>query len=161
LARRAGRGATTPLHLLVGAGCALSLAGCFVGSAVETMKAVPSGSIELHSATLGDRTIAPTRCVSGERPVFLGADLDDDRGVTARVIVDPTGATTLRFYPTGHALTPGLLFRREDCSRLDLTLSQTGWQVNEVHDLGFELAFDCRLPNGDTASGTLAVAHCH
>lgn len=140
---------------------AVLCSGCVVGSALEATRSAPVGSVMLDSATLGRFSLTPTTCLSGERQVFLGADFLDSQGIATRLIVDPAGAASLRFYTVARPLEEGTLFRRADCSQFELALDRTGWQINEIHDLHVSLRFDCRAATGDTAAGWLAVDHCH
>jgi hypothetical protein len=135
--------------------------GCFVGTALEVAKRQPIGTVNLASATLGNHMLTPTVCGSGERQLFFGADFLDSQGITTRLIVDPAGAASLRLFAADHPLDEGLLFRRQDCSRFQLSLDRTGWQVNDVYDLRVSLEFDCRTASGDSAEGSLRVDHCH
>ena len=151
------RSAPLALPLLI----ALLHSGCIVGDALQVAKDKTTGTVELASAVFGNFTLAPTVCASGERALFLGADFLDDQGITTRLILDPTGAASLRLFRAAPALDPGLLFRRQDCSRFQLSLERSGWQVNDVYDLRVSLEFDCRTPAGDTATGSLLAEHCH
>lgn len=137
------------------------LAACFVGTALEIGKSQTSGSVQVTSATLGNHELAPNACVAGERQVFLGADFVDGEGITTRLIVDPEGAATLRLFDAARPLEPGVIFRRGDCERFELSIDRTGWRVNDVHDLRVRLDFDCRAPSGDAAKGSLVADHCH
>lgn len=138
----------------------LSLSGCAIGPALQAAKSQPAGSVTLRSRTLGDRTLKPTSCQSGEHQLFLGADFVD-QGTAMRLIVEPTGAVSLRFFDVAHPLDPGVLFRRQDCGRFELSLDRTGWRINDIYDLRVSLDFDCRDASGDTAAGQLATDHCH
>jgi hypothetical protein len=138
----------------------LSLSGCVVGPALQAAKSEPAGSVTLRSQALGDRTLRPTACQSGEHQLFLGADFID-QGIATRLIVEPTGAVSLRLFDTAHPLDPGVLFHRQDCGRLELSLDRTGWRINDIYDLRVSLDFDCRTASGDTAAGHLATDHCH
>jgi len=139
----------------------LLLSGCVVGTALQAAKAEPAGSVTLRSQALGDRTLKPAACQSGEHQLFLGADFIDSQGIATRLIVEPTGAVSLRFFDVAHPLDPGVLFRRQDCGRLELSLDRTGWKINEFYDLHVSLDFDCRNASGDTAAGHLTTDHCH
>ncbi|PYQ57160.1 MAG: hypothetical protein DMF53_23430 [Acidobacteria bacterium] len=143
----------------------LLLSGCVVNTALQAEKAEPAGSVTLRSRTLGDRTLKPTACQSGEHQLFLGADFFDHQetgqGIATRLIVEPAGAVILRFFDVAHPLDPGVLFRRQDCGRFELSLDRTGWKINDVYDLHVSLDFDCRNASGDTAAGHLATDHCH
>jgi hypothetical protein len=140
---------------------ALLSAGCVVGTALQAAKSEPAGGVTLRSQALGDRTFKPSACRSGEHQLFLGADFLDSQGITTRLILDPTGAASLRFFDAAHPLDPGALFRRQDCGRLALSLDRTGWRINDIYDLRVSLDFDCRNASGDTAAGHLATDHCH
>jgi len=142
-------------------GVAFLHGGCIVGSALEAAKSEPTGKVHLASAALGEHDLAPRGCASGERQVFLGADFLDDGAITTRLIVEPTGAASLRFFPAGQPLTSGVLFSRAECSRFEIGLERTGWQINEIYDLRVRLDFDCRNGAGDAASGALVAEHCH
>jgi hypothetical protein len=136
--------------------------GCFAGAALDVGKSEPAGTVQLTSASLGDHTLAPTACASGEHQFFFGADfLDRSLDITTRLIIDPAGAATLRLFAASQPLDQGLLFHRKDCSRFQLSIERTGWQINDIYDLRVSLEFDCRTASGDSVQGTLAVAHCH
>jgi len=143
----------------------LPLSGCVAGTALQAERAEPAGSVTLRSQALGDRTLQPTVCQSGEHQLFLGADFLDPRetgqGIASRLIVEPTGAVILRFFDVAHPLDPGVLFRRQDCGRFELSLDRNGWRINDFYDLHVSLGFDCRNASGDTAAGHLATDHCH
>jgi len=150
-----------PALLLLLAGIALLCAGCVVGTALSAAKAQPAGRVTLTSPALGDHTLQPTTCRSGEHQLFLGADFLDGQGLVTRLIVAPTGAASLRFFDAAHPLDPGVLFRREDCGRFELTLDRTGWRINDIYDLHIRLDFECRAASGEAATGHLVTDHCH
>ncbi|MFL6235167.1 MAG: hypothetical protein ACJ76N_18675 [Thermoanaerobaculia bacterium] len=142
-------------------GLGLLGSGCVAGTALQAVKAEPAGSATLRSQALGERTLKPAACQSGEHQLFLGADFLDSQGITTRLIVDPTGAVSLRLFDAAHPLDPGVLFRRQDCGRFELSLDRTGWKINDFYDLHVSLDFECRNASGDTAAGHLATDHCH
>ncbi len=135
--------------------------GCVVRTALQAEKAEPVGAVTLTSPALGDHTLKPGACRSGEHEPFLGADFLDSQGITTRLIVEPTGAASLRFFEAAHPLDPGILFRRQDCGRFELSLDRTGWRINDIYDLHVSLDFECRDAAGETATGHLATDHCH
>jgi hypothetical protein len=149
------------LRLLSLFGAALLLGGCIVGSALEAARSEPAGKVHLQSAKLGEHDLVPRACSSGERQVFLGADFLDGGQITTRLIVEPTGAASLRFFPAGEPLTAGVLFSRAECGRFEMALEHTGWQINEIYDLRVRVDFDCKNGSGDAASGSLVAEHCH
>ena len=142
------------------AGLALLSPGRVPGTVLSAVKAEPAGTVTLKSQALGDRTLKPAACQSGEHQLFLGADFLD-QGITARLILEPTGAASLRFFDAAHPLDPGVLFRRQDCGRFELSLDRNGWRINDIYDLRIRLDFDCRAASGETATGHLATDHCH
>jgi hypothetical protein len=153
-----GRSAAVVLVLVV---AALQV-GCLASAALDASKSEAAGTVQLTSASLGNRTLAPTACASGEHQVFLGADfVDGPQGITTRLIIDPAGVATLRLFATSQPLDQGLLFRREDCSQFQLSLERTGWRINDVYDLRVSLEVDCRSASGDSIQGALTVGHCH
>jgi hypothetical protein len=150
-----------PAPLLLLSILALLASGCAVAPALQAPKAEPAGGVTLRSQALGERILKPTACQSGEHQLFLGADFLDGQGIATRLIVEPTGAASLRFFDVAHPLDPGVLFHRQDCGRLELSLDRTGWKINDVYDLHVSLDFDCRDASGDSASGNLVTDHCH
>jgi hypothetical protein len=150
-----------PALLLLLAGFAPLCAGCVVGTVLSAEKSAPAGSVELRSPSLGDRTLTPTACRSGEHQLFLGADFLDAQGLTTRLIVEPTGLASLRFFAAAHPLDPGILFHRQDCGRFELSLDRTGWRINDIYDLHLSLDFECRAASGEAATGHLVADHCH
>jgi hypothetical protein len=153
--------AMKPAPLLLLAGLAQLCAGCVVGTVLSAEKAAPAGSVDLKSPALGDRTLKPAECRSGEHQLFLGADFLDAQGVTARLIVEPTGLASLRFFQAAHPLDPGILFQRRGCDRFELSLDRTGWRINDIYDLHLSLDFECHTASGDSATGHLVADHCH
>jgi hypothetical protein len=150
-----------PAILLALSALSLLTAGCVVRTALQAEKSEPVGSVTLTSPALGDHTLKPAACRSGEHQLFLGADFLDSQGITTRLIVEPTGAASLRFFEAAHPLDPGILFRRQDCGRFELSLDRTGWRINDIYDLHVTLDFECRDAAGETAAGHLAADHCH
>ena len=126
------------------------------------MKSEPTGTLEVVSTSLGDHTLVPNACASGERQLFLGTDfLDSSKGMAARLIIEPAGLASLRLFPTADPLDEGLMFHRQDCNRFELSLERTGWQINDIYDLRVRLDLDCRASTGDSVRGVLTADHCH
>lgn len=138
------------------------LSSCVVSSALDAMKDEAAGRVELTGPAGGLVELRPVRCASGERELFLGADFTSTSGATARIIVDPHGTATLRFFEREDRLTQGLVFTRAECETFHLDLHRTGWRVNKVYDLSVRAEFSClRASDGAAARGTLSAAHCH
>jgi hypothetical protein len=153
--------AVKPASLLLLSGLALLCAGCVVGTVLGAARAEPAGGVTLSSPALGDRTLKPTACRSGEHQLFLGADFLDSQGITTRLIVEPTGVASLRFFEAAHPLSPGVLFQRRDCGRFELSLDRNGLRINDIYDLHVSLDFACRTASGEAATGRLVTDHCH
>ena len=148
-------------HNIIAAALGALVFGCATMPSITGNDPPPSGKIEIATGTLGRAVLHPTTFRSGEWQMFLGADFPDAGGVTTRLILDPHGVATLRFFRADKPLEPGMSFTRADCETFELSLQRTGWEVNEIHDLSVSLNFDCRSQAGDVATGQISVAHCH
>jgi hypothetical protein len=76
-------------------------------------------------------------------------------------VLDPQGTARLRFFDSSQPLEQGLAFSHSDCERFELSLNQTGWQIDDIYDLSVSIGFSCRLPSGATAAGALVTTNCH
>ena len=135
--------------------------GCIVSSAIDASRDQPVGIVRFTDPDGRSTEFTPVSCVSGEQQVFLGADFLDDEQRVARLVVDPLGDASLRFFSNAEPMKPGVIFRRADCETFQLSLQRTGWEINEVYDLTVSLDFSCRLESGARASGNLGAPHCH
>lgn len=145
------------------AAAAAAVWGCGVGrmlhEAHDVDKTGVSGQLVLHGATLGERTIDPRICQSGQRRYFLGVDaMDEAQGVTVRVVSDPIQDTLVRVLMAPER---GVVFRPAICSVLHASVVPTGWRVNGVDDFSGELTLDCHTDKGDGVSGHIQFTHCH
>jgi hypothetical protein len=135
--------------------------GCVVNSAIEAARDQPQGRATITHANGSIRDFEALSCRSGEHQVFLGADFVDSANQVVRLVLDPQGTATLRFFDSSQPLEQGLLFIQSDCEPFELSLNRTGWQIDDIYDLSVSIAFSCRLPSGATAAGTLVATHCH
>ena len=140
---------------------ALLHVGCVINSAIEATRDQPQGRATFTQADGSTRDFEALSCRSGEHQVFFGADFVDSADHVVRLVLDPQGAATLRFFDSSQALEQGLVFIQSDCERFELSLKRTGWQIDDVYDLDVSIAFSCRLPSGATAAGSLVATHCH
>jgi hypothetical protein len=141
---------------------ALWQSACTTFDSVPATESRPSGDVAVSSAAFGNVVLAPTACVSGESQLFLGADfVDDARGMTTRLILEPKGEATLRVFRTADPLRPGILFARADCSQFRLSFDRSGWRINDIYDVRVSVTFDCGKASGESLRGNLAAAHCH
>src|SRR4029077_7775674 len=106
---------------------------------------VPMGTIQVTSTTIGNVTLAPTACASGERQLFLGADFfDGSRSTVLRLILQPSGEAMLRVFNAARPLDPGIVFPRAACSKVLLSLERTGWRIDDIYDVHVSVDIDCR-----------------
>jgi hypothetical protein len=104
----------------------------------------------------------PSRCESGERQSFLGADLHDPQmHAVVRLVVDPLRGPAVRAFDARDPFGEAPIFRKPDCSRFRVSLEWTGWRVNDFRDYEVALDVDCALPDGSRLEGSARAAHCH
>ena len=140
---------------------ALLQTGC-ASLAMGGRDAGPKGTVQVTSATLGNVSMTPSACVTGEYHLFLGADfVDSASGTTFRLILQPTGEAVLRVFSTAQPLQRGIVFSQSACTKFQLGFERTGWRINDFHDIRMSLDIDCRTASGDALQGMLTVAHCH
>ena len=118
----------------------------------SSMMKVVHPTVTGHLEVAG-KAIAPTRCISGERFSFYGADLiDDSSGTTVRVVIDPLDGPRVRLMMRGR----DVVYDRKSCSTLAANLQPTGWRVNEYRDFAGDVNLEC----GDVR-GRVEFDHCH
>ena len=120
----------------------------------------PLGEFELSGDGLARGTIAPTKCTSGDLEQFLGADLiDETLGLVVRLVVDPLLGPALRVHSVEAPFERAILFFHEECERFEMSLTPTGWIVNDVYVRELVLDVDCVNEEGATLTGH-ATARC-
>lgn len=146
--------------LAVCAGCSISQ---LINEAHDVESPAVSGSVEMHGPNLGEHTLAPLQCRSGDRFHFFGVDLADDRqGLTLRLIEDPALGPEIRVFSREQAGTGGgVLYRPALCRTLERRLEHTGWRINEIRDVSGSLEVDCVTGGGDSIAGKIEFSHCH
>lgn len=170
--RRGSDGGRLAAKLLGGTALALAplLLGCFSsapGLGMATAGGGPGdatarlGSFEVASLGAPHGTIAPTTCVTGDRQVFLGADLiDPDTHLVVRLVVDPLAGPALRVYDADAPFDRSVLFFREECTTFEMKLGETGWKIDDVLVRRLELEIECENEDGATIRGS-AAARCN
>ena len=125
----------------------LLVSGC--GSTVmDVVHPTVTGKLEVAG-----QTIAPARCISGDRFYFYGADLvDESAGATLRVVIDPLDGPRVRLMTRDR----DVVYDRKSCSTLAANLQPTGWRVNEYRDFAGDVVLEC----GDVR-GRVEWDHCH
>jgi len=125
----------------------LLVPGC-ASSVMDVVRPTITGRIDA-----GGKAITPTRCVSGDRFYFYGADLvDESAGATVRVVIDPLDGPHVRLMMRDR----DVLLGRKDCTQLAANFQPTGWRVNEFRDFAGDVTLQC----GDV-SGKVEWNHCH
>ena len=162
-ARRVGRG--TPLFFAAASTCLLTvwaiLPGCVSSSAKTSERAGPLGTFSVSGPALGARELLPGKCSTGQRELFLGFDLRDERaGTVVRLVVDPANGPVVRVFETAAPFDKTVLFHRSECRVFHFSVDSTGWRINRVDQLRVSLELDCELPSGDRIAGRAQDPGC-
>lgn len=145
--------------------CALAiLSACSTSSSPRSASeraAAPLGTFSLAGPAFGQQTLLPTRCSVGERQLFLGFDLHDEKsGIIARLVVDPATGPVVRVFKASAPFDQTVLFHRSECRAFHFSLDSTGWRINRIQQLGVSLELDCQLPSGDSIVGKALDGGC-
>lgn len=158
----AAPGALLLAAALLSTGCFSLAGGPLPGTAAADAPPGVLGSMSVSSPLLGNATVAPTACSSGERQQFLGGDfLDAASGLAIRLVVDPLEGPGARVFDTSDPYRKSVVLRRGECTAFHFSLEETGWRVNDVRDYRLSLELDCALPDGTTVHGSVSTTHCH
>jgi hypothetical protein len=144
-------------------GVLVILSACVTSSprAASDRAAAPLGTFSLAGPTFGQQTLLPTRCSVGERQLFLGFDLQDEKsGLVARLVVDPITGPVVRVFKASAPFDSSVLFHRSECRAFHFSLDSTGWRINRIQQLGVSLELDCQLPSGDSIVGKALDGGC-
>jgi hypothetical protein len=147
---------------------ALLTLGCFSNQIAPSDRKGTAGGLQslgpfrLSSVSLGQFTISPSSCTSGDRERFLGADFSDESaGVVVRLVVDPLDGPAVRVFASAAPFEKSVVFRRSECRVFHFSLESTGWRINGVQDYRVSLDLDCVSKGGDTLDGKVSASHCH
>ena len=100
-------------------------------------------------------------CESGERQEFLGVDLKPSAsGPVVRLVMDPLTGPALRVFDPADP-TRSATYRKSDCKKFQVDLTETGVKVNDIRDYKLDLDVECEHGNGSLFAGTAKVEHCH
>ena len=140
------------------------LSACSTSSsprAASDRAVAPLGTFSLSGPTFGQQTLLPIRCSAGERQLFLGFDLHDEKaGIVARLVVDPATGPVVRVFKASAPFDQTVLFHRSECRVFHFSLDSTGWRINRIQQLGVSLELDCQLPSGDSIVGKALDGAC-
>jgi len=131
-------------------------------AATETAPAGVLGSFSVSSPLLGNATVAPTGCVSGDLQQFRGGDFSDPAsGLVVRLVVDSLEGPAARVFDAADPFRKSVVLRRSECAVFHFSLEHTGLTINEVRDYRLSLELDCALADGTTVHGRASTTHCH
>jgi hypothetical protein len=134
-----------------------------ISSSVKTSQSSggPLGSFSLAGPTFGSRTLLPHGCSTGQRELFLGFDLRDEKaGTVVRLVVDPANGPVVRVFEAAAPFDKAVLFRRSECRVFQFSVDSTGWRINRIDQLQISLELDCELPSGDRIAGKARDPGC-
>lgn len=147
---------------------ALAVTACFstrppaAGSGEGGASGPALGDFRVTSPGGARGTVTPTLCLAGDRELFLGADLIDERsGLVVRLVVDPLEGPLLRVFDREAPFERSVLFFREECEQFELSLEESGWEINEIPVRRLELAIDCESEEGAAIVGRADAGHCN
>ena len=145
---------------------AILLSGCGLSSALREANDVASpsasGELAIRSAQGEPVSWKPDACLSGEYEQFFGFILRSEGSpVVLRAVVDPLDGPGLRVVGVAGQSEAGMVFRPDNCERLELVVEPTGWRVNDIQDLSGSLDVRCRTADGGSVEGSVDIRHCH
>ena len=141
----------------------LATAVLLVGYLSSTPVTAPGslGSFELSTPQVRQALVEPTSCTGGDRQLFLGADLKDEKsGMVIRLVVNPLEGPAVRAFAAAKPFEESLVFHRSDCRTFHFSLESTALRINRIQDYRFSLELDCAVGDA-TLRGTALAAHCH
>ncbi len=155
------RATAVDLVLVLGMAILTACATSEQGSNGDRGAGTPLGSLILSGPAFGTRTLLPTVCLAGERELFLGFDLRDEKaGLVTRLIVDPATGPVVRVFSASAPFDKTVLFHRSECRTFHFSLERTGWRVNRIDQLDVSLDLDCQLSSGEGIVGKVAAPGC-
>ena len=141
---------------------ALLLADCAVTQVAGVVHPTISGSIDLRRADGTRLHWTPDQCSSGAHALFVGFDflstLDDGH---LRVVLEPVDGAALRWTSGTGSAQERIVLHRADCTRLDVDVHPTAWEVNDVREFAGYVDIQCAAPDGLQVEGRIGVDHCH
>lgn len=150
-------GTNTPWLAVV----ALVLHGCSLHSLERAVGVSSSvqGEVLVRGSRVGELTLRPQACLSGDRGNFRGVDLLAPP-LVLRLAAEPIDGLAVALIDAESGERRGV-FRRPDCTVLRGDVQRTGWLVNQVQDVSGFLEVDCRSQSGEEIRGAISFEHCH
>ena len=140
---------------------ALAVQGCSLHGLEAAVGVSTSieGELLVRGGGIGELTLRPQACLSGDRGTFRGVDLPVPPFVL-RVAAEPIEGLAVALIDAGTGGRRGI-FRRPDCKALRGDVQRTGWRINQVNDVTGFVEVDCRSREGVEIAGSIVFAHCH
>ena len=147
-----------PAAVSSGAGATLAVVPLIVIVSVflffSALSSSTEGSFEL-AGQLGDQTFAPDHCASGQLDGFFGVALTSEAspGLVVRAMRDPTRGTLIAVQRNGHK---PVVLSPEECTSLQVNVSRTSTNVNDVWAVRGSASADC-----PGLKGSVTFDGCH
>ena len=118
------------------------------------------GSFTATGEPIGDRTIEPKTCKSGQHMGFHGVVLlTADEAAAIRVVEDPVKGTLVQVQKKETCKGDSceyVVFDREECTQFDVSIESTNTTVNDIRVLEGHLRLDCKFAEtGGTAKADI------
>lgn len=117
---------------------------------------------------VGDFTIVPKKCRSGQRMNFFGAVLlgegPDDGAVVA--IIDPVRGKLVKVEVPGSCKPPDrevcreVLIEPSMCSKFDVSVQRTSTEVNDIRLIDGHINLECTFPEDGSVHANLKFENC-
>jgi hypothetical protein len=150
-------------------GLAVLAVGGIIGLVWWTTSAEASGSFQSHGGRLGDWTLSPDDCSSGERDGFHGVWLFGGDGPEKRLqlVKNPGFGYIVRIPVPGTCDADGdceaVVLTESSCDTLDADVHRDKGhtQTNDVYHLEGHVRLDCEIEGGARLSGEAVFEDCH
>lgn len=121
-----------------------------------------TGTVSSKGGELGDFTLSPSSCQSGEHYGFHGADFfkEGDKRSQLRFILDAVKGPVLNVTLPG--TTKALVFTTSDCPSLAGDVQRQNSTVNNIRNVQGSVKFECQHTGGKgLVKGELTFKNCH
>lgn len=121
-----------------------------------------TGSVTSKGGELGDFTLSPSSCQSGEHYGFHGADFfkEGDKRSQLRFILDAVKGPVLNVTLPG--TTKALVFTTGECPSLAGDVQRQNSTVNNIRNVQGSVKFECKHTGGKgLVKGELTFKNCH
>ncbi len=125
-----------------------------------------TGQLQGSGSLLGDFTLAPDTCSSGQHDGFFGVWVGSTRSSeeVIKLYDDPRAGRVAIVQIPGSCKGPEckrVALDAKTCQRFTADIERTSTTINDVRVLDARLTLDCQLDSGDQISGSLTIEGCH